>query len=80
LVEEFLKQENRAQDILLGSLGIGEDAVIVSLELTRDGYRGVAKWPDGETFSFESEDPLDELQSWALEVLRPLASPSKKSA
>ena len=70
MVEEFLKEENRAQDILLGSLGIGEEAVIVSIEANDEGYRGLAKWPDGETFQFSSDEPPDELQQWALEVLK----------
>ena len=69
MVEEFLKAENRAQDILLGSLGIGEEAVIVSLEAGPAGYKGIAKWPDGETFPFSSDEPPDELQQWAIAVL-----------
>ncbi len=70
MVEEFLKEENRAQDILLGSLGIGEEAVIVSLETSADGYKGVARWADGETFPFASDEPPDELQQWAITVLK----------
>jgi hypothetical protein len=59
----------RAEDILLGSLGFGEDARVVSIERTSDGYQGVGKWADGEEFTFESDDELDELQQWALTVL-----------
>ena len=59
----------RAEDILLGSLGYGEDARIVSIERTPEGYRGIATWADGEQFSFESEDEVDELTEWALKVL-----------
>jgi hypothetical protein len=70
MVEEFLKEENRAQDILLGSLGIGEEAVIVSVEASAEGYHGVARWPDGETFPFASEEPPDELEQWALAILK----------
>ncbi len=71
MVEEYLKEEIRAEDILLGSLGIGEDAKIVSIEESKDGgYAGIARWPDGETFSFESDEPMDELQQWALLVVK----------
>ena len=64
-----LSPEVRAEDILLGSLGFGEEARIVSVERTADGYRGVGKWPDGEQFEFESDDELYELQRWALEFV-----------
>lgn len=75
-----LSPEVRAEDILLGSLGYGEDARIVSVEQTPNGYRGIGTWPDGEQFSFESEDELDELQRWALEVLLPTHSAGYKKA
>ncbi len=59
----------RAEDVLLGSLGYGEEARIVSVFRTETGYRGIARWSDGEEFPFESDDALDELQLWALEIL-----------
>jgi hypothetical protein len=59
----------RAEDILLGSLGFGEDARIVSVERTASGYRGVGAWSDGEEFPFECDEELDDLQEWALGVL-----------
>ncbi len=59
----------RAEDIILGSLGFGEDARILSVERTREGYKGIGVWSDGSEFSFESDDELDELQAWALDVL-----------
>ena len=64
-----LSPEVRAEDILLGSLGFGEDARITSIERTSSGYRGTGVWSDGSAFSFESEDELDDLQIWALEFL-----------
>jgi len=64
-----LTPEIRAEDIILGSLGFGQDARIVSLEQTEDGYKGVGRWPDGERFTFQSDDELDDLQRWALGVL-----------
>lgn len=64
-----LSPEVRAEDILLGSLGYGEDARIVSVEQTPNGYRGIGAWPDGEQFSFESEDEVDDLQKWALQFM-----------
>jgi hypothetical protein len=59
----------RAEDILLGSLGFGEEARLLSIEHCKDGYRGTGVWSDGETFEFESDDELSELETWALEVL-----------
>lgn len=67
--KDELTPEMRAEDILLGSLGFGEDAKVISVERTAEGYRGVGKWPDGEEFTFESDDELDELQEWALTIL-----------
>jgi hypothetical protein len=64
-----LSPQARAEDILLGSLGFGEEAKIVTIEKTPDGYRGIGVWPDGEQFQFENDDELDELQVWALKVL-----------
>lgn len=65
-----LSPQVRAEDILLGSLGFGEDARILSIERTSQGYKGIGVWSDGSEFSFESEDELDELQVWALGLLR----------
>ena len=67
--DDDLSPQARAEDILLGSLGFGEEATIVSLEKTDHGYRGVGVWPDGEEFQFENDDELDDLQVWALQVL-----------
>lgn len=68
--EDFLSEKIRAEDILLGSLGIGEEAKIISVKSTKEGYKGIAAWSDGEKFTFESEDELDDLQVWALKVLK----------
>jgi hypothetical protein len=67
--DDDLSPQARAEDILLGSLGFGEEAKILSLEHTDQGYRGVGVWPDGEKFQFENDDELDDLQVWALRVL-----------
>jgi hypothetical protein len=67
--EDDLSPRARAEDILLGSLGFGEDAKLVKVERTAQGYRGEGVWPDGEKFKFENDDPLDDLQVWALAVL-----------
>ena len=64
-----LTERVRAKDILLGSLGFGEEAQIVSVERIEKGYRGIGTWKDGETFEFESKDDIDELQEWALRVV-----------
>jgi hypothetical protein len=64
-----LSPQVRAEDIILGSLGFGEEARIVSIERTPSGYKGIARWSDGEQFSFESDDEVDELTEWALTIL-----------
>lgn len=68
--EDFLSERNRAEDIILGSLGFGEEATIVSVSWTSEGhYRGEGRWPDGEPFEFESDEQPGELEQWALGVL-----------
>ena len=67
--EEFLCARSRAEDILLGSLGFGEEAQIVFIEVTPQGYRGSGRYADGEAFDFESDQELGELENWALSVL-----------
>lgn len=69
----------RAEDIILGSLGFGEEARVVSIERTPDGYKGVGRWADGEEFPFESEDEMDELTEWALQILLESKDTSKKA-
>jgi hypothetical protein len=59
----------RAEDILLGSLGFGEDAKLLTVERCTVGYRGVGIWPDGEEFLFECDEELDSLQEWALGLM-----------
>ena len=59
----------RAEDVILGSLGFGEEARVVAIERTSDGYKGVGRWADGEEFPFESDDEMDELTEWALGLL-----------
>jgi hypothetical protein len=61
-----LSPQMRAEDILLGTLGFGEEAKILTIEKTVIGYRGVGVWPDGEKFTFECDEELDSLQEWAL--------------
>ena len=67
--EDFLSEKIRAEDIILGSLGFGEEAHIISIEKTKDGFSGIAVFQDGEEFSFCSEDELTEFEIWALGVL-----------
>jgi hypothetical protein len=59
----------RAEDVLLGSLGYGEGARVLSVCRTIEGYRGRAAWNNGEEFEFESESDLEHLEEWALGVL-----------
>lgn len=67
--EQFLNERCRAEDILLGSLGFAEEAKILSIKKTATGYAGEGCYTDGETFVFECEEDLDDLQCWALGVL-----------
>lgn len=69
----------RAEDILLGSLGYGEDARVISIERTDSGYRGVGEWLDGERFEFQNEDELEDLDRWALSVLLGEEAPSARA-
>lgn len=69
MAEDCLDEKTRAEDIILGALGLAEDAKIISIKRTKDGYTGIAAWSDGEQFPFESEDELTELDEWALSVL-----------
>lgn len=64
-----LSPQVRAEDIILGALGYGEEARIVSIQRTPHGFSGIGKWADGEQFSFENDDELDELTEWALGIV-----------
>lgn len=77
--KELLEDEKtRAEDILLGALGFGETAGILSIEIVPKGYQGTGVWADGEKFEFESDDELSPLEHWALDVL--LSSTAYKKA
>ena len=67
--DDFLSEHQRAEDILLGNLGYGEDAQIVTVQKSSSGYCGTGKWSDGELFEFESDTDLEDLEIWALTVL-----------
>lgn len=68
-----LSPQQRAEDILLGSLGFGEDAKLVTVQRTETGYRGTGVFADGDSFEFESDEELSELHLWALDLLCPQA-------
>jgi hypothetical protein len=67
--DDLLDERKRAEDILLGSLGFGEDASILSIQKTKEGYQGKGQWTDGSLFEFESDDELGDLEVWALGIL-----------
>ena len=69
MAEDCLNEKTRAEDILLGALGFGEEASLSSIERTGDGYKGIGEWGDGESFEFESDDEPSKLELWALEIL-----------
>jgi hypothetical protein len=64
----------RAEDILLGSLGYGEGARVLSVCRTFAGYSGRGAWNDGEEFEFQSEGDLEHLEEWALGILTKVLS------
>lgn len=72
--DDILKERTRAEDILLGALGYGEDAHIVSIKRTESGFCGEGCFSDGERFGFSSEEELTDLEKWALGVLLELVS------
>jgi hypothetical protein len=59
----------RAEDIILGSLGFGEEARIISIKRTESGFLGRGAFEDGEEFDFENEEDLGSLELWALDIL-----------
>ena len=68
--DDFLNEQRRAEDILLGGLGFGEEASIIHIEVGPDGlFQGVGEFADGERFQFAAEDELSDLEQWALNVL-----------
>ena len=68
--DEKVDELGRAEDIVLGSLGYGEDAKILSFSVDSDSYRGEAQWSDGEKFDFNSPiEEMNELEKWAVKIL-----------
>lgn len=68
--DDILSERNRAEDIILGGLGFGEDASITTVELLESGYfKGSGHFDDGESFEFESDDEATELELWAIDIL-----------
>ena len=66
---EVITERDRAEDILLGTLGYGQDARLITVERIPNGYKGSGSWSDGEEFSFSWDDGLDDMQEWALGLL-----------
>ena len=66
---DFLNERTRAEDILLGSLGLGEDAHFLSATINSAGYSVAVGFSDGEQATLNSEGEISALERWALEVL-----------
>lgn len=49
------EEEERARDILLGSNGFGEDAKLLFVSRTNNGYLIRGEFSDGEEFEAEGE-------------------------
>jgi len=69
MADDFLSERTRAEDIILGSLGFGQDAKITSIAATAEGFTGQGVFQDGDTFTFENDDELSTLEQWALAIL-----------
>ena len=80
--DKCLDQRTRAEDIILGALGFGEEAKIVSIKKAINGnaFSGVARWADGEQFEFHSDEELSEIEIWALNILLETNTSGKKAA
>jgi hypothetical protein len=76
--EQGLDPLTRATDILLGGLGIGVDATITELQADKSQFSGKATLADGEVLEFRSEDPLSELDLWAIKTLLQSLNPSRR--
>lgn len=59
----------RAEDIILGALGFGEAASLVSIFQNNDGYTGIARFDDGEEVEFQSDGEVSDVERWAIEVI-----------
>ena len=76
--DNYLSERVRAEDILLGALGFGEDAKITSIQKTDFGFSGVGQYRDGESFSFQNEEDMTPLEAWALSILLKELTPNLK--
>jgi len=76
--ESWLNEQERAQDIILGSLGFGEDVKLLSFEETSEGFKGIAIFPDGIEIAIENDGELTHLERWALGVLASARSKTKR--
>lgn len=68
--EDFLAEHQRAEDILLGAIGFGEDATLISLRIEGSIIEGVVRFSDGDIIPFSYEESLSPLEEWALSVLK----------
>jgi len=68
--DDFLEETTRAEDIILGGLGFGEEAKIVEICFQGEGFTGTGAWTDGVEFEFSSDDELTALEQWAIQVLQ----------
>lgn len=79
MADDFLNEQTRAEDILLGALGFDSDARLLEVRYAEVGFAGVAAWSDGEQFEFESDDELTEMERWAIEILTGNTGNGKKA-
>lgn len=75
--DDFLNERSRAEDIILGGLGFGEEVTIIEIQKTSQGFQGVARDKESDEYPFESEDEVTDLEQWALSVLLKTSSAPK---
>lgn len=66
--DSCLSELQRAEDIILGGLGLDSSFKIKEISATKDGFKGLAFCAD-DLIEFKNEFPLDSLDSWALSIL-----------
>jgi len=67
--DSWLSERQRAEDIILGGLGFGEDVTILEIKNSTFGFKGKAMYRDGSRIDIRNDDQLSELEIWALTIL-----------